>query len=115
MEGTCGPCSRRGDCHDAAIGEADREAGVTVAFAGLTHAGCRSRSVKEHTAMTVRVGIKGFGRIGRTYLRAALDRAEAGTQGVEMVAINDITSSATLNERGCTNRLLDLTTLVADD
>ncbi|MEU1473955.1 type I glyceraldehyde-3-phosphate dehydrogenase [Streptomyces sp. NPDC005760] len=46
--------------------------------------------------MTVRVGINGFGRIGRTYLRAALDRAEAGTQDVEVVAINDITSPATL-------------------
>ncbi|MFJ5260084.1 type I glyceraldehyde-3-phosphate dehydrogenase [Streptomyces sp. NPDC088387] len=46
--------------------------------------------------MTVRVGINGFGRIGRTYLRAALDRAEAGTQDVEVVAINDITSPSTL-------------------
>ncbi|WP_329241481.1 type I glyceraldehyde-3-phosphate dehydrogenase [Streptomyces sp. NBC_01478] len=46
--------------------------------------------------MTVRVGINGFGRIGRTYLRAALDRAEAGTQDVEVVAINDITPAATL-------------------
>ncbi|MGW9029557.1 type I glyceraldehyde-3-phosphate dehydrogenase [Streptomyces sp. NPDC055722] len=46
--------------------------------------------------MTVRVGINGFGRIGRTYLRAALGRAEAGTQDVEVVAINDITSPATL-------------------
>ncbi|EDY59620.1 MULTISPECIES: type I glyceraldehyde-3-phosphate dehydrogenase [Streptomyces] len=46
--------------------------------------------------MTVRIGINGFGRIGRTYLRAALDRAEAGIQDVEVVAINDITSPATL-------------------
>ena len=46
--------------------------------------------------MTVRVGINGFGRIGRTYLRAALDRTEAGTQDVEVVSINDITSPATL-------------------
>ncbi|MET9895329.1 type I glyceraldehyde-3-phosphate dehydrogenase [Streptomyces sp. NPDC006465] len=46
--------------------------------------------------MTVRVGINGFGRIGRTYLRAALDRAEEGTQDVEVVAVNDITSPATL-------------------
>ncbi|MFF7389387.1 type I glyceraldehyde-3-phosphate dehydrogenase [Streptomyces scabiei] len=46
--------------------------------------------------MTVRVGINGFGRIGRTYLRAALARGEAGTQDVEVVAINDITSPATL-------------------
>lgn len=46
--------------------------------------------------MTVRVGINGFGRIGRTYLRAALERAEAGTQYVEVVAINDIAPTATL-------------------
>ena len=46
--------------------------------------------------MTVRVGINGFGRIGRTYLRAALDRAEAGTQQVQVAAINDIAPPATL-------------------
>ncbi|MFE1987914.1 type I glyceraldehyde-3-phosphate dehydrogenase [Streptomyces mirabilis] len=46
--------------------------------------------------MTVRVGISGFGRVGRTYLRAALDRAEAGTQDVEVVAVNDIAPPATL-------------------
>ncbi|MBV9661044.1 MAG: type I glyceraldehyde-3-phosphate dehydrogenase [Acidimicrobiales bacterium] len=42
--------------------------------------------------MTVRVGINGFGRIGRTYLRAALhSRAD-----VKVVAVNDITDGATL-------------------
>ncbi|WJV44765.1 type I glyceraldehyde-3-phosphate dehydrogenase [Streptomyces flavofungini] len=46
--------------------------------------------------MTIRVGINGFGRIGRTYLRAALDRAEAGTQHLDIVAINDIAPPATL-------------------
>ncbi|MEU5896605.1 MULTISPECIES: type I glyceraldehyde-3-phosphate dehydrogenase [Streptomyces] len=46
--------------------------------------------------MTTRVGINGFGRIGRTYLRAALDRAQAGTQDVEVVALNDIAPPATL-------------------
>jgi glyceraldehyde 3-phosphate dehydrogenase len=47
--------------------------------------------------MSVRVGINGFGRIGRNYLRCVLQRAEdgAGTP-VEVVAINDITSPATL-------------------
>lgn len=47
--------------------------------------------------MTVRVGIHGFGRIGRTYPRAALDRAESGTQDVHVVAYD--------NEWGYTNRL----------
>ena len=40
--------------------------------------------------MTVRVGINGFGRIGRGFLRATL-----GTNDVEVVAINDLTSTAT--------------------
>ena len=42
--------------------------------------------------MAVRIGINGFGRIGRTYLRAAL----ANRADVEVVAINDITDAATL-------------------
>ncbi|MDX2548858.1 type I glyceraldehyde-3-phosphate dehydrogenase [Streptomyces sp. WI04-05B] len=47
--------------------------------------------------MTVRVGINGFGRIGRNYLRCVLERAEtaAGTP-VEVVAVNDLTSPAAL-------------------
>ncbi|WP_151478313.1 glyceraldehyde 3-phosphate dehydrogenase NAD-binding domain-containing protein [Streptomyces albicerus] len=36
--------------------------------------------------MAVRVGITGFGRIGRNYLRGALDRAETGSRQVEAVA-----------------------------
>ncbi|WP_112237290.1 type I glyceraldehyde-3-phosphate dehydrogenase [Kribbella monticola] len=43
--------------------------------------------------MTVRVGINGFGRIGRDFLRAALER---GNDAVEVVAVNDITGPATL-------------------
>jgi glyceraldehyde 3-phosphate dehydrogenase len=42
--------------------------------------------------MTVRVGINGFGRIGRNYLRAA----RAAGADVEVVAINDLTSAHTL-------------------
>ncbi|MGB4779867.1 type I glyceraldehyde-3-phosphate dehydrogenase [Microbacterium sp.] len=42
--------------------------------------------------MTVRIGINGFGRIGRSYLRAAL-RSDAD---VDVVAINDIADAATL-------------------
>ncbi|NIK61327.1 type I glyceraldehyde-3-phosphate dehydrogenase [Kribbella shirazensis] len=43
--------------------------------------------------MTVRVGINGFGRIGRDFLRVALARR---TRAIEVVAINDITDTATL-------------------
>jgi glyceraldehyde 3-phosphate dehydrogenase len=43
--------------------------------------------------MTVRVGINGFGRIGRAFLRVALER---GPEVIEVVSINDLTDSATL-------------------
>ena len=42
--------------------------------------------------MSVRVGINGFGRIGRNVFRAAHDRGE----GIEIVAVNDITDAPTL-------------------
>jgi glyceraldehyde 3-phosphate dehydrogenase len=41
--------------------------------------------------MTVRVGINGFGRIGRNFLRAARILGE----GVQVVAVNDLTSATT--------------------
>ncbi|MFJ3928325.1 type I glyceraldehyde-3-phosphate dehydrogenase [Streptomyces sp. NPDC090022] len=42
--------------------------------------------------MTIKVGINGFGRIGRSFFRAALQR----DAGLEVVAINDLTDAATL-------------------
>src|ERR1700747_303919 len=41
--------------------------------------------------MPIKVGINGFGRIGRNLVRTAID-----DQGVEFVAVNDITDSKTL-------------------
>jgi glyceraldehyde 3-phosphate dehydrogenase len=41
--------------------------------------------------MTIRVGINGFGRIGRAFVRRSLEQA-----GIEVVAINDITDVRTL-------------------
>ena len=41
--------------------------------------------------MTTRVGINGFGRIGRSFTRLALERTD-----LEIVAVNDITDSGTL-------------------
>jgi glyceraldehyde 3-phosphate dehydrogenase len=41
----------------------------------------------EETNMTVKIGINGFGRIGRNMLRCCLEK-----QGVEVVAINDLTN-----------------------
>jgi glyceraldehyde 3-phosphate dehydrogenase len=42
--------------------------------------------------MTIRVGINGFGRIGRTFVRAAIDRDDLD---FEIVAANDISDTAT--------------------
>jgi glyceraldehyde 3-phosphate dehydrogenase len=41
--------------------------------------------------MTTRVGINGFGRVGRAFTRMALDRAD-----LEVVAVNDVTDARTL-------------------
>src|SRR5215213_4666382 len=41
--------------------------------------------------MAIRVGINGFGRIGRNIMRAALD-----DENIDFVAVNDITDQATL-------------------
>jgi glyceraldehyde 3-phosphate dehydrogenase len=41
--------------------------------------------------MTIRVGINGFGRIGRAFTRLALERTD-----LEVVAVNDITDTGTL-------------------
>ncbi|MGH3598143.1 MAG: glyceraldehyde 3-phosphate dehydrogenase NAD-binding domain-containing protein, partial [Mycobacterium sp.] len=46
--------------------------------------------------MTVRVGINGFGRIGRNFYRALLAQREQGITDVEVLAVNDITDNATL-------------------
>ena len=42
--------------------------------------------------MTVRVGINGFGRIGRNFVRAVLEQGA----DIEVVAVNDLTSPETL-------------------
>ncbi|HEY2668244.1 MAG TPA: type I glyceraldehyde-3-phosphate dehydrogenase [Actinomycetota bacterium] len=43
--------------------------------------------------MTVRIGINGFGRIGRNFTRAVLKRPDSG---VELVAVNDLSDAAVL-------------------
>jgi glyceraldehyde 3-phosphate dehydrogenase len=45
----------------------------------------------EDETMAVRVGINGFGRIGRNIMRAAL-----GDKNIDFVAVNDLTNAATL-------------------
>jgi glyceraldehyde 3-phosphate dehydrogenase len=46
--------------------------------------------------MPVRVGINGFGRIGRNVFRAAKARAQETDKAIEWVAVNDLTDEATL-------------------
>ena len=54
--------------------------------------------------MTIRVGVNGFGRIGRNFWRAvhaqparsAQPAGAAGQSDIEIVAVNDLTDSATL-------------------
>src|SRR4029078_9861869 len=52
--------------------------------------------------MSVRVGINGFGRIGRNVLRAGL----AKDTDIEWVAVNDITDNATLGHHRKYNSIL---------
>ena len=47
--------------------------------------------------MTVRVGINGFGRIGRNFYRALeAQQAQGSSTDIEVVAVNDLTDNATL-------------------
>ena len=47
--------------------------------------------------MAVRVGINGFGRIGRNFLRAVLEQqAKTGVRDIDFVAVNDLTTVDTL-------------------
>jgi glyceraldehyde 3-phosphate dehydrogenase len=47
--------------------------------------------------VTIRVGVNGFGRIGRNFFRAlAVQQAEGRATDIEIVAVNDLTDNATL-------------------
>ncbi len=50
--------------------------------------------------MTIRVGVNGFGRIGRNFFRAlAAQKAEGKSTDIEVIAVNDLTDNATLAHR----------------
>jgi glyceraldehyde 3-phosphate dehydrogenase len=51
----------------------------------------RQRAELGENLMAIQVGINGFGRIGRTFVRRALERDD-----IEVVAVNDITDARTL-------------------
>ena len=51
----------------------------------------------EETNVTIRVGVNGFGRIGRNFYRAlATQQSEGKGTDIEIVAVNDLTDNATL-------------------
>src|SRR3954465_12198973 len=53
----------------------------------------RRRLMKQQeSSVSVKIGINGFGRIGRNYLRAALAKGS----DLEIVAVNDLTDNKTL-------------------
>ena len=69
--------------------------------------------------MTVRVGVNGFGRIGRNFFRAVEAQKALGTTDIEIVAVNDLTDNATLAHLlkfdSILGRLSDDVTLEGDD
>ena len=46
--------------------------------------------------MAIKIGINGFGRIGRNVFRALEAQRAAGTADIEVLAVNDITDTKTL-------------------
>lgn len=66
---------------------------ILLIFIIKSKACLNSTHVFEGTYMTIRVGINGFGRIGRTILRAAM-RSE--NSDIEIVHINDLTDTKTI-------------------
>src|ERR1035438_8945386 len=53
---------------------------------------CNPTSRRKQPKMSIKVGINGFGRIGRNVVRAALHNPE-----IEFVAVNDLTDTKTLS------------------
>ena len=53
------------------------------------------KPLKEHT-VTVRVGVNGFGRIGRNFFRAVEAQKALGTTDIEIVAVNDLADNKSL-------------------
>ncbi|GIJ77473.1 glyceraldehyde-3-phosphate dehydrogenase [Micromonospora phaseoli] len=87
--GRSGPSDRGGAAEMNRQRPAQRSAHTTSPAEGL-HAGGPER--EEMGPVTIRVGINGFGRIGRNFFRAVL----ASGADVEVVAVNDLTDNATL-------------------
>jgi len=55
-----------------------------------------SRQNDEEITMAIRVGVNGFGRVGRNFFRAVDVQRAAGSTDIEIVAVNDLTDNKTL-------------------
>src|ERR1700722_14402018 len=83
------------------IGSAARPAGPeppnSPRIVAATRLAASISSAAKEKHVTVRVGINGFGRIGRNFYRALLEQQAAGTDtDIEVVAANDLTDNASL-------------------
>src|SRR6185295_10167060 len=83
------PASRR--CYPHARGAAFPPAVLDALAERRIDSSFRHLASERREAMAIRVGINGFGRIGRNILRAALHDKD-----LEFVAVNDITDAPTL-------------------
>ena len=63
-----------------------------VTKGSLSMESAKGSALRRHPAVTVRVGINGFGRIGRNFFRAAV----ASGADIEIVGVNDLTDNKTL-------------------
>jgi|688.fasta_scaffold265582_1 glyceraldehyde 3-phosphate dehydrogenase len=69
---------------------------VTLAPGHWKHGLSDNRELRE-TNVTIRVGVNGFGRIGRNFYRALeTQQAEGKAKNIEIVAVNDLTDINTL-------------------
>ena len=67
---------------------------------GQTRGGVQAVRHPDHKLqgdiMAIRVGVNGFGRVGRNFFRAVDAQHAAGTTDIEIVAVNDLTDNKTL-------------------
>ena len=72
-------------------GSASRSTASAEAARAYNGSGTQSHATGANAGMAVKIGINGFGRIGRNVFRTALGNPE-----IEFVAVNDLTSPATI-------------------
>src|ERR1700709_2406014 len=81
-------CKSRGSCR----GETPRPPHRPPPYHHHTSARVCGRSLAPGVSLSVKIGINGFGRIGRNFFRAALAKGS----DLEIVAVNDLDSPAAL-------------------